>query len=98
MGYSSNVLIDDIIRFPSILAAPPDRIKGWMSLLNYYGIAKSPGLYGKMLKRAPFMFYIDPPMLFDIDAISAKCKYKYSIATSTIISSNPSLTLCKFSK
>lgn len=70
VGYSSNSLIEDIMRFPSVLAAPPDRIKGWASLLEIYGVATMPGTFGKMLKRAPFMFYLDPPILFDLDTIS----------------------------
>ena len=28
-GYESSRLIQDCIRFPSILASPPDRIRGW---------------------------------------------------------------------
>ena len=71
-------MIEDILRFPYILASPPDRIKGWASLLQLYGIAETPSTYGKMLKRAPFMFYIDPPMLFDRDSIASKSQYKYS--------------------
>ena len=34
VGYSSVNLIEDIMRFPTILSAPPDRVRGWMSLLQ----------------------------------------------------------------
>lgn len=50
-----------------MLAAPPDRIRGWQALLDGFGIAKEPALFGKMLKRAPFMFYVNPPRIGDED-------------------------------
>jgi hypothetical protein len=58
-------LAPDLLRFPSMLAAPPDRIKGWWSLLSGFGVATTPALFGKMLRKAPFMFYINPPNIFD---------------------------------
>ena len=59
--------VSDVMRFPSMLAAPPDRIRGWAALLAGFGIATEPALFGKMLKRAPFMFYVNPPGLGDDD-------------------------------
>lgn len=34
VGYSAAHLTEDIMRFPSMLAAPPGRINGWLSLLQ----------------------------------------------------------------
>ena len=65
VGCPKKTFVADVMRFPSMLATPPDRIRGWMSLLNGFGIAPTPALFGKMLKKAPFMFYINPPELFD---------------------------------
>lgn len=42
-------------------------IRGWRSLLEGFGIAKDPTLFGKMLKRAPFMYYLNPPKVGDED-------------------------------
>jgi hypothetical protein len=67
VGYSESKLTEDIMRFPSILSAPPDRIRGWMALLRGYGVAVRPELFGKLLRRAPFMFYVNAPALNDID-------------------------------
>lgn len=64
VGYAKATIISDIMRFPSMLAAPPDRLRGWLALLKGFGIAREPGLFGKLLKRAPFMFYINPPSIF----------------------------------
>ena len=55
------------MRFPSMLSAPPDRIRGWQSLLDGYNVARKPGLFWKLLKKAPFMFYVNPPAINDID-------------------------------
>lgn len=63
VGYDAASLAEDVMRFPSMLAAPPDRLRGWLALLEGYGIARGTGLFGKMLKRAPFMYYINPPHL-----------------------------------
>lgn len=38
-----------------------------MALLEGFGVAKDPTLFGKMLKRAPFMFYVNPPKIGDDD-------------------------------
>ena len=38
-----------------------------MSLLVGFGIANEPRLFGKMLKRAPFMLYMNPPRIGDED-------------------------------
>ena len=38
-----------------------------MALLDGFGVAKQPNLFGKMLKRSPFMFYINPPKIGDED-------------------------------
>ena len=64
VGYDAASLAEDVMRFPSMLAAPPDRLRGWCALLEGFGIAHGPGLFGKMLKRAPFMFHINPPHLW----------------------------------
>lgn len=42
-------------------------IRGWRSLLEGFGIAKDPALFGKMLKRAPFMYNMNPPKVGDED-------------------------------
>ena len=67
VGYPPSKLIEDIMRFPSMLSAPPDRIRGWQSLLDGYDVARKPGLFWKLLKKAPFMFYVNPPAINDID-------------------------------
>ena len=64
-GVSPDKLKEDMMRFPSILATPPDRIRGWQSLLHNYGIALEPELFGSMLRKASYMFYINPPLVFD---------------------------------
>ena len=66
-GYSQARFTEDIMRFPSMLAAPPDRIRGWQALLQGYNVATTPGIFGKLLRRAPFMFYVKPPGLDDVD-------------------------------
>lgn len=66
VGYSTTNLVNDCMRFPSMLAAPPDRLKGWKSLLENFGIADDPKLFGSLLKRAPYMFYLDPPFVHDM--------------------------------
>ena len=38
-----------------------------MALLNGFGIAENPQLFGKMLRKAPFMLYINPPKIGDED-------------------------------
>lgn len=38
-----------------------------MSLLGGFGIAQDPVLFGKMLRRAPFMLYANPPKIGDED-------------------------------
>jgi hypothetical protein len=65
VGYSSETLVRNIMRFPTMLSAPPDRIRGWQTLLNSFGVAEKPHLFGKLLSKAPFMFYVDPPTIFD---------------------------------
>lgn len=67
VGYAPNKLADRILRFPSILSSPPDRIRGWQSLLQAYNVASSPGLFGSLLMKAPFMFYVNPPAVNDVD-------------------------------
>lgn len=41
--------------------------RGWAALLAGFDVAKDPSLFGKMLKRAPFMFYVNPPRIGDDD-------------------------------
>lgn len=65
IGYSNSTLIDTVMRFPSILTSSSERLRGWMTLLQHYGIAVRPNLFGKMLRRGTFMFYLDPPFLFE---------------------------------
>ena len=65
VGYDRSTIIADILRFPSMLAAPPDRLRSWLSLLQGFGVAKDSGLFGKLLKRAPFMFYVNPPSIWE---------------------------------
>ncbi len=73
VGYSSKNLAGDIRRFPSMLSAPPDRLRGWMALLEGYGVNTKNGLFGKTLKKAPFMFYVNPPyLLFQDDDASIR--------------------------
>eukprot|EP01038_Epipyxis_sp_PR26KG_P008595 gene8595-11613_t len=67
LGYSSHNLMNDILRFPSMLSAPPDRLLGWKHLMAAYNIANGKGEFGKFIKRAPFMFYLNPPQIFDED-------------------------------
>jgi hypothetical protein len=64
-GYDEKKFVDDFMRFPGMLATPPDRIRGWMSLLAGYGVRTEPKYFGKLLKRAPYMFYLNPPNVFD---------------------------------
>ena len=66
-GYTKEKLVDDIMRFPSMLAAPPERISGWSYLLQCFNVATDRGLFGKLLRRAPFMYYLNPPQFHDVD-------------------------------
>ena len=66
-GYEPMKLVSACMRFPSMLAAPPDRIAGWKALIQNYGIARSPTLFAKLLSKATYMFYIDPPLIWDSD-------------------------------
>merc|ERR1711871_607678 len=66
-GYDPIKLTSNCLRFPSMLAAPPDRVIGWQSLMNAFGIARGEGSFAKFLSRASFMFYLDPPQLMDED-------------------------------
>jgi len=60
-------VIRDIMRFPSMLAAPPDRILGWRSLMQAHSVASTPvGRFGRFMRKAPFMYYVNPPQLFDL--------------------------------
>jgi hypothetical protein len=62
-GYDYKKLVSNLLRFPTILATPPDRIKGWVALLHAFGIALKPNEFVKMIEKAPFMYYINaPPM------------------------------------
>jgi hypothetical protein len=73
VGYSNKNLVGDIMRFPSMLSAPPDRLRGWMALLEGFGVKTESGFFGKTLKRAPFMFHVNPPyLLFQDDDASIK--------------------------
>ena len=53
-----------------MLAAPPERISGWSNLLHCFDIAKGRGLFGKLLRRAPFMYYLNPPLVHDDSPLS----------------------------
>lgn len=68
VGYTNDTtfLVDDIMRFPSILATPPERLRGWISVLQRFGVAMEPHLFGKMLRRATFMFQLDPPYVSEM--------------------------------
>ena len=66
-GYDPLTLVSTCMRFPSMLAAPPDRIAGWQELMSAFGIARGPGSFAKFLSRASFMFYLDPPQFMDED-------------------------------
>ncbi len=82
VGYSSKNLAEDIRRFPSMLSAPPDRLRGWMALLEGYGVRTEKGLFGKTLKKAPFMFYVNPPyLLFQDDDTSIRENYINDVST-----------------
>eukprot|EP00607_Mallomonas_marina_P005226 CAMPEP_0182434190 /NCGR_PEP_ID=MMETSP1167-20130531/68249_1 /TAXON_ID=2988 /ORGANISM="Mallomonas Sp, Strain CCMP3275" /LENGTH=480 /DNA_ID=CAMNT_0024623765 /DNA_START=277 /DNA_END=1719 /DNA_ORIENTATION=+ len=65
VGVTEQQLVEDCLRFPSLLTAPPDRIHGWRSLLEGFGVATEKRLFGKLLRKAPFMMYVNPPSLFD---------------------------------
>ena len=67
VGYFGKNVKTDIMRFPSVLAAPPDRLRGWSSLLEGFGVNTTNGLFGNTLKRAPFMFNVNPPYLLFMD-------------------------------
>lgn len=66
VGHSSQMLMNDILRFPMILATPPERIRNWVLLLNHYNVALNSN-FVKVLHKAPFMYTHDPPTisLFD---------------------------------
>lgn len=64
VGYARDKLKEDMIRFPGLLAAPPDRIRGWAALLESFGVATEPDMFGKLIRKAPFMFYVNPPDVF----------------------------------
>lgn len=66
IGFTVDDLKNDVMRFPSILAAPQDRLRGWMSLFHGHNIAVRKGHFAKLLRRSPFMYQIDPPALIDI--------------------------------
>lgn len=66
-GFSMSRLTEDCMRFPSLLSAPPDRIRGWKYLLSNFGVAQDSLAFAKMLQRAPFMYYTDPPQYHDED-------------------------------
>ena len=70
-GYSATSLAADLRRFPSMLSAPPDRIRGWMHLLAAYGVAAGPGQFGKYIRRAPFMFNLNAPHILDDGPLSS---------------------------
>lgn len=70
-GYSATSLAADLRRFPSMLSAPPDRIRGWMHLLAAYGVAAGPGQFGKYIRRAPFMFNLNAPHILDDGLLSS---------------------------
>ena len=56
-----------------MLSAPPDRLRGWMALLEGYGVKTENGFFGKTLQKAPFMFYVNPPyLLFQDDDASIR--------------------------
>jgi hypothetical protein len=83
--YSGNEpLWYDVMRFPTILATPPERLRGWMALMHQYGIAKDPRLFGKMLRRAPFMFYRDAPFPFEIDHIPSAMAHEGNVLHNAI--------------
>ena len=68
--FTHKTMILQILRFPSMLAAPPERISGWSNLLHCFDIAKGRGLFGKLLRRAPFMYYLNPPLVHDDSPLS----------------------------
>ena len=73
VGYQPDKLLSDILRFPSMLSTPPDRLRGWMSLLDGFGVKTENGLFSKTLRRAPFMFYVNPPyLLFQDESASVR--------------------------
>ena len=65
VGYKQENFVEDVMRFPTMLSAPPDRLRGWQGLLHSFGVATEPHTFGKLLQRAPYMFYIDPPSVLD---------------------------------
>lgn len=60
-GYTPDLLMKDIIRFPSMLSATPDRINGWRNLLAHFGVGNKGGStdFCSLLRRSPFMYYVD---------------------------------------
>lgn len=77
-GYSATSLAADLRRFPSMLSAPPDRIRGWMHLLAAYGVAAGPGQFGKYIRRAPFMFNLNAPHILDDGPLSSPSSSSFS--------------------
>lgn len=67
VGYPAAKLVEDVIRFPTMLSAPPERLRGWRDLLFSYAIAPTPASFGKLLKKSPFMFYLTPPRVMEED-------------------------------
>jgi len=35
-----------------MFSAPPDRLHGWQGLLNSFGVAREPTMFGKLLQKA----------------------------------------------
>lgn len=82
-GYSATSLAADLRRFPSMLSAPPDRIRGWMHLLAAYGVAAGPGQFGKYIRRAPFMFNLNAPHILDDGLLSSPSSSSFSSPSSS---------------
>lgn len=82
-GYSATSLAADLRRFPSMLSAPPDRIRGWMHLLAAYGVAAGPGQFGKYIRRAPFMFNLNAPHILDDGPLSSRSSSSLSSSSSS---------------
>ena len=73
VGFETEKLRADILRFPSLLSCPPDRIFGWQALLNSFGVGtgRDKAAFSALLKRAPYMYYTNPPSLFGDDVVAA---------------------------
>ncbi len=74
VGHSSQMLMNDILRFPMILATPPERIRNWVLLLNHYGVALNSN-FVKVLHKAPFMYTHDPPTISLFDSESSSIRH-----------------------